>query len=454
MNFSYVLDKEPYQRELSDSIDKLSNVVGSSHVAYMHGKSSLITDKVVTSLRYVQEQQGVTGIIEGMLLEACYKAELNGAGSADLCSTFALALITQITQLCEAGYSFKALRQEAQEGYKAFHSHLSSLAAEPTEKALHEAVRGAVDDPLLASMVLEAINLAGVEGTVFPEHTKTLVPSVELVNGYRFKISPPTPFYAGKGKWKRQFPKVLIIDGVIERVSEIHGILEKASQTKEPIAFITRGYGEEVIMTLKVNQDRRTLDIIPIIVPFDLEGINMLNDISIVCGADIVTSLKGNLISTIKYDDLKSVDSINCQGNLMTVLNRGTEKHVADHAQFLTRKQEQQHVEDVSDLLLKRIRSLSSYCVRLRIASKSEQEKMKDLEAVDMGLRIVRSVMSHGVIDASAIEHPDDLFGQAWNGVKDKLGQMPVLSVLSAIHHGMSLAMMACSIEKAILKTQ
>lgn len=454
MNFSYVLDKEPYQRELSDSIDKLSSVVGSNHVAYMHGKSSLITDKVVTSLRYVQEQQGVPGIIEGMLLEACYKAEIAGAGSADLCSSFSLALITKIVQLCEAGYNFKTLRQEAQEGYRAFHKHLNSLAAEPTEKSLHEAVRGSVEDSLLAEMVLEAIKLAGVEGTVFPEHTKTLTPSVELVNGYKFKIDPPRSFYDGKGQWKKQYPKMLIIDGVIERVSEIHGILERASKTKDPIAFITRGYGDEVIMTLKINQDRQTLNIIPIIVPFDLEGINMLNDISIVCGADIVTALKGNLISTIQYDDLTSVDSINCQGNLMTLINKGTEKNVAAHAQFLTQKQEKQHVEDVSDLLLKRIRSLSSFCIRLRVASKSEQQKMKDLEAVDMGLRIVRSVMSHGVIDASAIDHPDDLFGQAWNAVKEDYGHRPLMSVLSAVHHGMSLAMMVCSVEKAILRTQ
>jgi chaperonin GroEL (HSP60 family) len=451
MTFTKVLDKRPYLQRLQQSVDKLDGVIGADHVAYMHGRSSLVTDKVVTSLRYAKETEGIPGIIEGMILEACYKAEIASAGSASLCASFSLALIEKIIEKCEAGYTFKEVRQEAIGAHRSFYGALNALAADPTLETLKMAVRDAVGDKMLGEMVLAAVELAGVDGTVIPEPTQTVVPSIELVHGYRFAINPPRSFYDGTGKWEKAYPKVLVIDGVIERVSEIHGILEKAATTKQPIVIITRGYGDEVLSTLKMNHDRRTLNIIPIIVPFDLDGINMINDISIVCGADIVTSLKGSVISAVRFDDLKTVESITCHGKTMTVINKKTEVAIRNHVQFLSDKQQKQHIEDVSDLLLKRIRALASMCVRLRVASKTEPQKLKDLEAVDVGLRIVKSVMGHGVVDTSSIEGDGTIFGDAWDKTKESYGTMPLMSVLSAVHHGLSIAAMACSVEKAIV---
>lgn len=448
MGFSYVLSGKEYRKGLELSSRVLGEVASSKEVAYSHRESALITNKIVTSLRYVQEKSGLSAMIQGMLLEACYRSEIVGANSSDVCSSFSLALVNEILQRRAAGHDIKSIRKELEKEFVQFKDSLTSN--KPTEAQLHSAILDAVENPLLATMVIESVNLAGLEGVVIPDHTVNATPSIELITGYHFKTSPAPSFLGPDGKWKKERVRILLIDGVIEQVSEIHGVLEALSSTREPAIFVTRGYGPEVIQTLKVNNERRTLRVMPVTVPFDLEGINMLNDIAVVCGADLVSSAKGQVVSSIRYDSLVQVDGITCQKGSMIISNSRTENNVRIHAHALSDRMEREKVEDVSELILKRIRSLNSQYVNLKVSSKSEQEKLHDLEAVDMGLRVVKTVMSNGVMNLDDIKM-DGMLGAALEKMQAKTRMKPVLSVLSAVQHGLAFALMATSVEAAVL---
>ena len=448
MEWTTVIDGEEYRNQLGKEVEKLSGITCAEESAYMHGTShALITNKVVTSLRYVKDGRGISSVVHGMLLEACYRSEMIGADSSDMCASFSLALIDEILKLKSAGHSVRSIHKQLEEEFVDFKSRLSIQT--PTRLDLVQAVNQAIEKPLLAAMVVEAIDLAGLEGVILPEYTVNATPSIELVTGYHFKSNPNMSFLGPDGKWKKERVKILLIDGVIEKVSEIHGLLEAFAATKEPAIFITRGYDPEVLHTLKVNHDRRTLRIMPVVVPFDLEGINMLNDIAVVCGTDMVSSAKGQLISSVKYQDLVKVDGVTCQRGSMIISNTANERNVRKYAKMLTERMEKEKVEDMSELLLKRIRSLNSHYVKLRVASKSEQEKIHDLEAVDMGLRVVKTVMSHGMMNVQDIK-ANGLVGRAIKRMQTKTGRKPVLSVLSAIQHGLSFATMATSVESAV----
>ena len=245
------------------------------------------------------------------------------------------------------------------------------------------------NDKMLASLLIDALNLAGYGGKIIVEKSCTEKHSVELCRGYTFDICPAWPITI-----KLERPRTCVIDGYIENVSEIHHLLEIFAEKKESLLIFARGFSNDVINTLKVNYDRNTLKVIPVIVTFDLQGINTVNDISVVTGNDMVSSNKGDLINAIKYESCKYVDNVLIYVNKVTIQNSSTSHAVNIQVKNLRIKQFESNVEDVINLYSKRIRSLSPNHVIIRIPD--DRDFIKKSQLIDNTFRSIRSIIDHG----------------------------------------------------------
>jgi chaperonin GroEL (HSP60 family) len=255
-------------------------------------------------------------------------------------------------------------------------------------------------DESLSSMLREALGLAGFGGRIIVEKTHSHVPSVELSRGYNFEISP-----AWSLSVKLESPRAFVIDGYIEQVSEIHHLLEATAEAKEPAVLFVRGLSEEVLQTLRVNFDRGTLKMVPIIVKFDLEGINSINDIAVVTGCNLVSCNKGDLISSIKFEEAPILGNVVVYPGKVVVQHDKTCRSVASHITFLRKKRaEDVSVEDVGKLYDKRIRSLSPSHVVIKLPD--AKDYVKKSQAIDIALRTLRSMVDHGVIDKNGTVMP------------------------------------------------
>jgi hypothetical protein len=246
-------------------------------------------------------------------------------------------------------------------------------------------------DRVCGSIFESAISLAGFGGKIFVEKSFAQVSSVELVSGYSF---PVTNGWDSNTKFKNS--RVICIDGYIESVSEIHHLLEDSSSSKESILLISRGFSNDVLHTLRVNWERGSLKVFPSIVPFDLEGINSINDIAIVTGGDLVSSTKGNLISSIKIHDFPTVDEINIFPGKVIILSKKSKNRVLSHIEQLKRKRDdKEEIEDLSRLIDKRIKSLTPSQVIIKLVD--DRDFIKRSQLIDIGLRKISSVMNSGV---------------------------------------------------------
>lgn len=246
------------------------------------------------------------------------------------------------------------------------------------------------------AMVLEALRLAGFGGRIMVEKTSSVVPSVELVRGYTFDLTQLLPTNVSLVR-----PRIVCIDGFVESVSEVHHLLEAASESKEPCVVFTRGFSDDVIHTLKVNYDRGSLRVVPVKVPFDLDGMNTLVDLSTVSGADMVSSLKGDLISSVRLHDSPYVDQVTVVNGKTVVINTRTKGRVTSHVAQLRARRADVEVDDVGRLLDKRIKSLSPNHVVLRLPD--DRSFVVNSQAVDHALRAVRSAIDHGVTAQGAL---------------------------------------------------
>lgn len=251
-------------------------------------------------------------------------------------------------------------------------------------------------DRTTSEMVKQAIRLAGFGGKIIVEKTQAIIPSVELVCGYTFDLTSALLIDCNFLR-----PRVVCIDGYIENVSELHHLLEASAASKEPCVLFVRGMSDDVKHTLKVNYDRGSLRVVPMIVKFDLEGMNTLVDLAVVSGSDLISSLKGDLISSIDYASLKRVDQITVFRGRTVVTATTTKKSVLTHVTNLRNRRNDQKIEDVGSLLDKRIKSLSPNHVVIRVPD--DNAFVKRSQAIDYALRALKSAIEFGVDGNNAL---------------------------------------------------
>lgn len=250
--------------------------------------------------------------------------------------------------------------------------------------------------PRTMQVLRQALELAGFGGRVIVEKTKSQVPSVELVLGYTFELEQLLPIDTNLVQ-----PRVFCIDGHIAEVSEIHHLLEASAEAKEPCVIFLRGVSDDVKHTLKVNYDRGSLRVLPIMARLDLEGMNTLVDLATVTGCDLVSSLKGDLISTIKYESAPRIDRFTAFKGKVVIQHVATKRRVLSHVTGLRTRRASETDETRGKLLDLRIKSLSPNHVVIRLPD--DKEFIVNSQAIDGALRAIRSLVDHGVSDSGAL---------------------------------------------------
>lgn len=209
---------------------------------------------------------------------------------------------------------------------------------------------------------------------------------VEISEGYRFDSNRCIKITDTELK----NPRICCIDGYIESVSEIHHLLTHFSDTKQEAVLFFRGASDDVLNTIKVNFDRKTLVLIPYIVPFDLNNVNTLVDIAVVSGTDVVSSTKGQVISSIDISQLGSLESCYLSSSNIVAKNSKTSSRVKLHIENLKSKMEERL--ESQDFISKRISSLSSSCIDINIPDDINFSSTSS--QFDEGIRIISSVIN------------------------------------------------------------
>lgn len=234
--------------------------------------------------------------------------------------------------------------------------------------------------------------------------TKSLVKSVR---GYKFHIQLPELFVTTIGKQSERLfavSKTIVVDGFIESMSEIDGIVQSSYETKTPLVIVARGFSPDVINTLAVNYANGHLASVPIIVPFDELGVNIINDIAVVLKANIVSSTKGELISSRSWDELGSVTGIRIcfSAGTITVLDDSHKDSIAAQRKFLRTQRKEAESDSLRDLYDKRLSCLMGEGIVVELG-----DDLGDLvgiytDRVNSHIRNYRSGAKWGIIDVKS----------------------------------------------------
>lgn len=373
-------------------VDILERVVQCESAVYAYSAGAHTTSEAFTFLRNIKTEDRLLDIYLKMVTEACYRSELTvGFGTKFICTQ----LIFNLKSVRD-NKSLTSTHDMLKTNLRAFVDIITRDGFIPTRRQFKLALEDEVSDYAVQDQLLKALDVAGLNGVIHISNDLANRNSIEHVDGYSFTIS--SPFHAFKeDEIQLSKCKCLLVDGIIEQVSEIHSLLEEFAKRNEPLVLFALGFGEEVIQTLSVNFKRKALQVYPAQIPSEVDCLNLLNDLQVVTGTRFISALQGEIIQMAKYEHLRAVDYLALTKDSLTIKNPATAGAVAVHVKELRNRAANADVHDIDQLLQKRIRALTSRYINIRIAANSQQEHLQKHEEMSQALRYATSIISSGL---------------------------------------------------------
>lgn len=221
------------------------------------------------------------------------------------------------------------------------------------------------------SFVLDLVSKAGFSSTCDISSTNLYHDYYKIEDSCQFLVSVDSRFCSmvNKKTFEKSNSKIIVVDGIIEEVSEIHHVLTHFSETKDFCFFICRGFSNDVINTLATNFVRGTLNVIPGCLNYSVDSINTLKDISVISDFDMISTLKGDSISSIDLTEIKKVDFISCNNKFLKIKNESTRSKVMQLSNNIRKHIAKETVQDKIDLLEKRILSLNPRKMKINFSN-------------------------------------------------------------------------------------
>ena len=436
-------NKSIINRSFLDTAENLENIYKKVEKALSQQLYSLNKDTYHFIINLLQPKDRLERAYCSHIFNIAYQTEVLSQGAGPNSFVFANSFSKSLL----SGDEIKDNSTKVVEGYQLEVDRISKLTQTISQPASINHIKNSIlvavgYDQILADVVWEAVSLTGLEGKVYIENGKQDNYLIEQKLGYTFKVNPYNFFLKNNDIWEADKCKVILIDGVLEDVSEIDHILTKSYETKIPLLFLAQGFSEEVVATLKANQERGHFECIPLRVMPDLESINIISDMAKACNTTPVTSLKGDRLCFLNYDDIPIVDKIRCNRSQVTIQQRSSHNAVAAQIRYLVEKRQSEPVEDIVNLIDKRLRSLVSNSVVVHLPNMPANNLDDVRVKLDNGLRAVKTILNHGVVNLDLLlskmdRGHTDVSRAIYDGLarlSEEKKELPTLSLLATLH--------------------
>ncbi|MAF24416.1 hypothetical protein CL634_02400, partial [bacterium] len=201
-----------------------------------------VSSSLVQKYIYFKGTKIYESLVKPIVLDAAIKAETHAASSGDLC----LALISLMTKRRIKISNLLKIASSIED---------QKISKRTNRKDVIRAIEALFSDSFQRKFLKEVLDNSNSLTPIFLERTNLKNSQIRVSSGYNFKISVDQE-YLNEGAWSFKNVNCYVIDGHIESVGEIHHLLEKASDSREPYIVFARDASKDVISTIQYNFKR------------------------------------------------------------------------------------------------------------------------------------------------------------------------------------------------------
>ena len=290
------------------------------------------------------------------------------------------------------------------------------------EKIKQIATISANNDSVIGELIADAFQKVGTDGVITVEESKGIQTSMELVEGMQFdKGFLSAHFVTNTEKMVADLenPYILLYDGRLSNMNDILTLLEGISGQNRPLVIIADDVEGELLGTLVVNKLRGTLKVCAVKAPaFGDRKKQMMEDISILTGAQFISSELGLKIEEATLDMLGTAEKVTIGKDTTTIVNgAGNIDDIGGRIEEIKHQIDNTDSDYDKEKLQERLAKLSGGVAVLYIGAGSEVEMKEKKDRVDDALHATRAGIEEGIVEGGGI---------ALLKIQDTLGDSPI----------------------------
>jgi len=286
-------------------------------------------------------------------------------------------------------------------------------------KGMARAVKGKEDiadvasisaaDKEIGELIAEVMDKVGKDGVITVEESKGLLFEKEYVEGMQLDRGYISAYFVTnpeRMEAELEDPYILITDKKISAVADIVPILEKMVQIgKRELVIIAEDVEGEALATLVLNKLRGMLNVVAVKAPgFGDRRKEMLRDIAILTGAQVITEEMGRKLETATINDLGKARKILCNKDETTIIEgKGSDKEIKGRVDQIKAQIEVTTSDYDREKLQERLAKLAGGVAVIRVGAGTEVELKEKKHRVEDALSATRAAVEEGTVPGGGV---------------------------------------------------
>jgi len=258
-------------------------------------------------------------------------------------------------------------------------------------------------DAEIGKLIADAMEKVTSDGVITIEENKTIDTVIEIVEGMQFDrgyISSYMVTDTEKMEAVLEDPYILITDKKLSNVQDLLPALELLASNGGKLLLIAEDVEGDALATLVVNKLRGTFTCVAVKAPgFGDRRKEMLRDIAILTGGQVISDEVGLNIREIKMDWFGRAKSVKVQKENTTIIGgAGDPKAIKDRVESIKKQIEITTSEYDKEKLNERLAKLAGGVAVIKVGAATETEMKEKKLRVEDALNATRAAVEEGIV--------------------------------------------------------
>lgn len=255
----------------------------------------------------------------------------------------------------------------------------------------------------VGELISEAMERVSKDGVITIEESKTSQTELNVVEGMQFDrgyVSPYMVTDTEKMEAVIDNPYILITDKKISNIQEILPLLENLMQQSGKLVMICDDIEGEALSTLILNKLRGVLNVVAVKAPgYGDKRKNMLQDISILTGGEVISSELGMELKDVQIEQLGRAKQIKVQKeNTIIVDGMGNKAEIEARVNQIKAQIKEEKSEFEKENLQERLAKIAGGVAVIGVGAATEVE-MKDRKLrIEDALSATKAAVEEGIV--------------------------------------------------------
>jgi chaperonin GroEL len=369
-----------------------------------------ISDDGVSIVKEIELKDKVENLGVEILKEVAEKTSDKAGDGTTTAMVLTFAIASEGVKNVAAGAHPLAIRRGLQKGLKAVIEELKRLSKPISKKEeIAQVATIAALDPEIGQIIADTISEVGKDGVITVEESKKFGIEREVVKGLQFDRGYVSPYMITDPERMEavlEDPYILVTDRKISALTEILPVMEKVAQTgKKNLLIIADEVEGDALATLVVNKIRGVFNGVAVKAPgFGDRKKEMLQDIAIVTGAQVISEELGLKLENIRLEQLGRARKVVVEKEKTTIIEgKGKKEEIEGRIKQIREEIKKTESEFDKEKLQERLAKLAGGVAVIKVGAATEIEQKAKQRKTENALNATKAAIEEGILPGGGV---------------------------------------------------